>query len=278
MSLIGEQVLMRVYLQNADRIPHAPTHERIVAAARKQGLAGATVIRGILGAGYHGIIHASRWSLVDHVPVVVEIVDSAQRIAEFIKGPLDRIMIGGMLTLERAAVTMYRHGGNRGGALSSKPAPGAQPTAETPPQGADLRVAAELERLSTLPQIQPGDHMTLNKSGVLLRVFIGESDRFDGRPLYEAIVQKVRELGLAGATVLRGSEGFGARSVVHKSTLLEMSTDLPIVIEIVDAHDKIQLLLPHLEQMVQEGMVTMEYVTILMYRHGQRDRSSDDRH
>src|SRR5690348_16879448 len=117
---------MRVYLQNADRIPHAPTHERIVAAARKRGLAGATVIRGILGAGYHGIIHASRWSLVDHVPVVVEIVESAQRIADFIKGPLDRIMIGGMLTLERAAVMMYRHGGNRG--VANAPAPAAQDT------------------------------------------------------------------------------------------------------------------------------------------------------
>ena len=109
--------------------------------------------------------------------------------------------------------------------------------------------------------------MTINKNGVLLRVFIGESDRFEKLPLYEAIVQKARRLGLAGATVLRGSEGFGARSVVHKTALLEMSSDLPIVIEIVDSQEKINLLLPHLESMVREGMITMEYVAILLYRH-----------
>src|SRR5437868_5787203 len=100
MDLAGENVLMRIYVQNADRIPHTPTHQRIVAAARKAKLAGATVIRGILGAGYHGLIRASQWSLVEHVPVIVEIVDRADRIANFIQGPLDQIMIGGMLTLE----------------------------------------------------------------------------------------------------------------------------------------------------------------------------------
>src|SRR5579862_1921324 len=111
MDLVGEKVLMRLYLQNADRTPHTPTHERVVAAARSEKLAGATVIRGILGAGYHGIIRTKQWSLLEHVPVIVEIVDDARRIADFIKGPLDRIMTRGMLTLERAAVMMYRIGG-----------------------------------------------------------------------------------------------------------------------------------------------------------------------
>jgi hypothetical protein len=109
--------------------------------------------------------------------------------------------------------------------------------------------------------------MKINDNGILLRVFIGESDRYQHKPLFEAIVQKVRELGLGGATVLRGSEGFGANSVVHKAALLEMSKDLPIVIEIIDTEEKIQTLLPHLEAMVTEGMITMEYVLILMYRH-----------
>src|SRR5205814_9514667 len=128
--------------------------------------------------------------------------------------------------------------------------------------------AAELRPLSTVPRIEPGAHMRINENGILLRVFIGESDKFQHKPLYEAIVQKVRELGLAGATVLRGSEGFGAHSVVHKAGLLEMSADLPIVIEIVDAHEKIQSLLPHLDSMVTEGMITMENVRILSYRSG----------
>jgi len=285
MDLVGEQILLRVYLESADRAPHTPTYERLVLAARRERLAGATVIRGILGAGYHGIIRQSRWSLVEQVPVIVEIVDSATRVAEFIKGPLDEILIGGMLTLERAAVAMYRPG-TRGPNLAA-PAARACPkcgSADAPalasfcPQcGAALtgsiQTAPELQPLSTLPAIQPGAHMTIKENGILLRVFIGESDQLQGKPLFEAIVQKVRELGLAGATVLRGSEGFGAHSVVHKSTLLEMSTDLPIVIEVVDTKDKIQLLLPHLDQLVLEGMVTMEYVAILIYRHGRESET-----
>jgi hypothetical protein len=110
--------------------------------------------------------------------------------------------------------------------------------------------------------------MKVNEHGILLRIFVGESDRFANQHLYEAIVGKARELGLAGATVLRGTEGFGAHSVVHSTSLLEMSTDLPIVIEIVDSEDQIKRLLPHLEEMVQEGMITMEHVMIILYRDG----------
>lgn len=113
--------------------------------------------------------------------------------------------------------------------------------------------------------------MKTNEEGTLLRVFIGESDVHEGRPLYEVIVERARALGLAGATVLRGSEGFGANSVVHKAQLLEMSTDLPIVIEIVDAAAKIDRLLPELDAIVHEGMITMEHVRILVYRHNPED-------
>src|SRR5213076_388898 len=135
------------------------------------------------------------------------------------------------------------------------------------PAPGPLQLAAALRPLSTIPDIEPGAHMKINENGILLRVFIGESDKFLYKPLYEAIVQKTRELGLAGATVLRGSEGFGAHSVVHRTGLLEMSSDLPIVIEIVDTEEKINLLLPHLEVMVVEGMITMEHVVVVMYRH-----------
>jgi PII-like signaling protein len=187
-------------------------------------------------------------SLTQHEPVIVEIVDRPERIAAFARQVLGKVMIGGIATLERAAVLMYRH------RQQNEPA--------------DLALASALHPLSTLPSIGQEDNMTIDESGILLRVFIGESDRFEGKPLYEAIVQKVRKLGLRGATVLRGSEGFGANSVVHKAGLLEMSTDLPVVIEIVDAREAIQGLLPHLEKMVAEGMVTMEYVKVLIYREG----------
>ena len=101
MSNFGEKVLLRVYLQSADRDLHTPTYERIVQAARKEQLAGATVLMGILGAGYHGVIKPSTWSVAQHVPVIVEIVDSGDRIIHFVQHTLDKIMVGGMLTLER---------------------------------------------------------------------------------------------------------------------------------------------------------------------------------
>jgi uncharacterized protein len=108
MSLLGEQVLLRAYLQSADRSPHTPSYQRILHAARKEKIAGATVLHGILGVGSRGIIKSSNWSLVEHVPVIVEMVDAGDKVASFIRGPLDQVMVGGMLTLERAAVMMYR--------------------------------------------------------------------------------------------------------------------------------------------------------------------------
>jgi hypothetical protein len=104
------------------------------------------------------------------------------------------------------------------------------------------------------------------QDGWLLRVFVGESDRWHGRPLYEAIVLKARELHLAGATVLRGPMGFGAHSRLHTAKVLRLSEDLPIVIEIVDREEKINELLPHLDAMVLEGLVTLERVRVIWYR------------
>jgi len=102
--------------------------------------------------------------------------------------------------------------------------------------------------------------------GKLVRVFIGESDTWHGKPLYQAIVERVREEGLAGATVVRGIEGFGADSRLHTSRILRLSEDLPVVIEIVDTEEQIARVLPLLDEMVGEGMVTLERVEIIAYR------------
>jgi PII-like signaling protein len=111
--------------------------------------------------------------------------------------------------------------------------------------------------------------MKIPEQAKLLRVFIGESDRADHLPLYEAIVLKARELGLAGATVLRGPMGFGANSHLHTAKILRLSTDLPIVIEIVDSEEKINMLLSHLDGMVKDGLVTLENVQVIKYRAGE---------
>ncbi len=110
--------------------------------------------------------------------------------------------------------------------------------------------------------------MELPRSGQLLRIFIGESDRHDGRPLYEWLVIQAKEQGLAGATVLRGLMGFGANSRIHTSKILRLSLDLPIVVEIVDTPEKINDYLKRVESVITEGLVTLEKAEVHFYKSG----------
>ena len=110
--------------------------------------------------------------------------------------------------------------------------------------------------------------MQLPHEAVLLRVFLGESDRWEHKPLYEAIVLKAREMHLAGATVLRGPMGFGKSSRLHTAKILRLSQDLPLVIEIVDSEEKIQEFLPVLDRMMGGGLLTLEKVRVIKYRAG----------
>lgn len=109
--------------------------------------------------------------------------------------------------------------------------------------------------------------MKLSEQGALLRIFVGEADKHQGKPLYEQIVLKAREIGLAGATVTRGIMGYGAASRIHTSKVLRLSEDLPIVIEIVDTEAKLEQLLPFLDDVVEEGLVTIEKAQVLVYKH-----------
>lgn len=107
---------------------------------------------------------------------------------------------------------------------------------------------------------------------VLMRIFVGESDRHGHRPLYEALVELLRKEGLAGATVLRGVSGFGAHSVYHTAKLLRLSTDLPMVVEVVDSQEKIDAAMPRIDEMMDGGLITLEMVTVIRYSH-HRDKS-----
>jgi PII-like signaling protein len=252
MRLEGELTLLRVCLRNTDK--HiwfsAPAAEELVERARQAGLAGATVLRGFFGLDVNGkLLESSAWSLVEHVPVVVEIVDSPEAIVRFLE-VVAQVIPEGLVTMERAHVLLYRH--NRGEA-GRVPLPSALP--------------GPVPALSTVPSPKELPEMYLSEDGQLLRVFVGESDEWQGTPLYRAVVLKAKELGLAGATVLRGPMGFGANSRVHTTNLLELSTDLPIVIEIVDVAAKVEALLPFLDEVVQEGMITLEAVRVVRYRH-----------
>ena len=112
--------------------------------------------------------------------------------------------------------------------------------------------------------------MKLPEEGSLLRIFIGESDNYKGKALYEQIVLKARELNLAGATVLRGIMGYGASSRMHSAKLLKLSEDLPVVVEIVDIEDNLNRIIPFLDEAVSEGLITREKVKVVKYRHAER--------
>jgi PII-like signaling protein len=179
------------------------------------------------------------------LPVIVEVVDEPARI-EALLARVEPVFREGVITLERAHVVIYRAG----------------PGEATPPVG-----GRNIVRTSATSAAAGVRTMNVPEKGVLLRIFIGESDREPGRdrPLYEAIVRKAREAHLAGATVLRGPMGFGRHSRVHTAKLLELSTDLPIVIEIVDAEDKVEAFLPAVDELVTEGLVTLEAVRVVRY-------------
>ncbi len=114
--------------------------------------------------------------------------------------------------------------------------------------------------------------MKLEGEGKLLRIFLGESDKVDGQPLYESLVRKAKEKGLAGATVLRGIEGFGAASRIHTAKILRLSEDLPIIVEIVDTEENIKMFMPDVDELFKRsgsgGMITMERAEIIRYTHG----------
>lgn len=246
MKIDTEQVLCRFHLSNFIRHGMSPLYEWIVEQAHYEGLQGATVLKGFYGLRPDGsVLQEHTWSISQELPVIVEVIDEPARI-EALLAKVEPAFREGVITLERAHVLLYRSGAREStGPLNGRNIIGTVRTSAA----AGVRTMKEPE------------------NGVLLRIFIGESDKEPGRdrPLYEAIVGRAREAHLAGATVLRGPMGFGRHSRVHTAKLLELSTDLPVVIEIVDAEDKVEAFLPTVDELVSEGLVTLEALRIVRY-------------
>ena len=251
MKLEAEQVLCRIHLSNLARHGGEPLYEWIVETARHEDLQGALVLKGIMGLQPDGtVVREHTWGVSQEVPVIVEVVDGPRHV-ERLLARVEPALRQGTITLERAHVALYRERGARLEAGDVAPRCDVVAT-----QGASAALEVKT--------------MKIPEEGVLLRVFIGESDRETGtdRPLYEALVLRAREAHLAGATVLRGPMGFGRHSRMHAAKLLELSTDLPIVVEIVDAEEKIRAFLPVVDELVTEGLVTLEAVRVLKYAAG----------
>jgi PII-like signaling protein len=237
MKIEAEQVLCRFQLSNFIRHGMSPLYEWIVETAHHEGLQGATVLKGFYGLRPEGsVLEEHTWSISQELPVIVEVVDEPARI-EALLAKVEPVFREGVITLERAHVLLY--------SLTAR------------------------HIIATVPVSAATGVRTMNvpENGVLLRIFIGESDKEPGRdrPLYEAIVRRAQEAHLAGATVLRGPMGFGRHSRVHTAKLLELSTDLPILIEIVDSEEKVDAFLPTVDELVTEGLVTLEAVRIVRY-------------
>lgn len=248
MKLEGEQVLCRVQLSNLVRHGDVPLYEWIVESARHGDLQGATVLKGFMGLRADGsVVREHAFQLSHEVPVIVELVDGPRHV-ERLLARVEPAMGEGTITLERAHVALFR---------------GSTPGGRARDVAARCDVVATQDR-SAAPEVKT---MATPETGVLLRVFVGEGDREPGggRALYEVIVERAREAQLAGATVLKGPMGFGRHSRTHSAKLLERSADLPVVIEIVDAEAKIDAFLPVVDELVGEGLVTLEAVRVLRY-------------
>jgi len=247
-KLQAEQVLCRFHISNLARHGPEPLYQWILETAHRGDMQGGTMLKGFMGLRADGaILHESPWTLSQELPVIVEIIDGPHHV-ERLLAVVEPALLEATLTLERAHVALYR---------------GRDANLKTRDRAPRCDVVGTKEN-STAWEVKT---MKLPEEGVLLRIFIGESDREKGRdrPLYEGIVHRAREAHLAGATVLKGPMGFGRHSRLHAAKLLEMSSDLPVVIEIVDAEEKIRSFLPVVDELVTEGLVTLEAVRVIKY-------------
>lgn len=247
--LAGRAERLRIILGESDQHRHHPVFVEIVQRARSAGMAGATALRGVAGFGASSRVHHEHTlRLSVDTPVVMVIVDHPERIDEFAAG-LDDLITGGLVV--RQPVEVLR--------------------ADQPPSvGPDVSGGwhTEMERSE--------GHMRLEGTGKRLTIYCGEADRYHHRSLADALVELAREEGVAGATVLRGIEGFGASSHLHTTRMLSLSDDLPVVIEMVDREDRILALLPRIEEMMGDGLATLEDVKVSLYRARPRAALDDE--
>ena len=192
------------------------------------GVAGATVTKGVAGFGSHHQIHSARiLEISENLPIKIEFVEEPAKLDAILPKLVDMVRPGLVEMQDTTIVTASSGGDDR-------------------------------------PRLP---HATLTGKAKLVRIFIGESDRWRGKPLYDAIVESLRTNDIAGVTVYRGISGYGAHRRFHKEKRMSLSSDLPIILSVVDEEAKIRAYLPILEQMVDEGLVVLSDVDVIKYTH-----------
>lgn len=258
--MIDDASILRLYLNADDRRDGAPLYRSIVERAGSEGLAGASAFAVEVGFGAHHRIHdrSCEYSSYD-IPITIEIVDSDTNIQSFLN-KIEHLIAEGLAVVSRVRVIRYV-AGDPGSAEANSDAP---PRVRAFPDE-DSRARAE----TTSQDIQEREieTMTLEGDAQRLTIYVGESDTWKGRNLAMAIVERCRSAGMAGATVERGVMGFGKRSVIHRAKPLGLSEDLPERIEVIDRADRISELIDLLDPMLGGGLVVVEDVHVVQYRH-----------
>jgi PII-like signaling protein len=241
-----EAVLLRIYLNASDRRHGKAVYKVVVETARTMHLAGASVFLVDFSYGAHRQIHDAKSDYLSfHIPVVVEVIDAPQRIEKLLT-ELDSIVAEGLVVSRQVRVVRYagRH---------------------LPEAGEERNVPEKVPPMA----LGGWSSTTMKIEGEAQRVtvYVGNSDTWRGRNVVTAIIEKCREMGIAGATATLGVMGFGKTSRIHRAHLLGLSEDLPERIEIVDRSERIADLLPVLDELVQGGLVVLEDVQVIRYLH-----------
>jgi PII-like signaling protein len=230
----GRAKKLVVYVNAKQHYRGEPVHEAVVRFLRAHGCAGATVTRAVAGYGQSGKVHeAHLFSLAEDVPVRIEAVDSEEKIGALLPWVYEMVERG-LVEVQDTEVVKFTSG------------------------------QAEGQEAHALK------HEKLEGRAKMLRVYIGEDDRWEGEPLHEAIVKKLRMMDIAGATVYRGVMGYGAQQRLHRPGWLGLSTDLPVMISVIDTEEKIRGVLPALDEMVDEGLIALSDVEIIKYTHSRK--------
>jgi PII-like signaling protein len=243
----GEQTLLRVFLQNTDKVSWwTNAQDALLKRALWRKLEGATSLEGTCGLVGGEVVECGRWAIVEHHPVILEFLDSPKAIGGFLDDVVE-VAPRALATLERAHVLAYRRRADEAAWVASH-----------------LEVPGRPEPEAYLPDPEEFPIMRTAVDGQLLRIFIDDGDTYQHQPLYQAVLEKARDLGLSNVVVLRAPKGFGTHQRLHSDAHPDYVTELPVLIEVVGTVEEIGRLLPFLDEAVPEGLITTEGVKMLL--------------
>jgi PII-like signaling protein len=226
----GKAVKVSIYLSEGSTHHGVPTYSSILDFLFYRGVCGATALKGIAGFGADHHMHsASLVEISDHLPLKIEFIESREKVDEIL-GKLEEMVGTGMIEIQETMI-------------------------------------AKPPRCSKAKKPQPPAHLRIEGKAKMMRIYIGEDDRWKDRPLYKALVEAMRANDIAGVTVYRGILGYGAHRRMHSDKPLHLSRDCSIMLSAVDTEEKLQSFLPLIEQMVHEGLVVMSDVDIIKYSY-----------